>query len=118
MAGLSAFGFKVQLFSNDDVQDLNQLWQLRHSIVHTAGTLTRPDAQKVQSLNEFGGRNIVFSNKFIYELVRRLHSLVFQSVDRYKAAFISNLSSVLTTNENQNVLEFFKIESPKNSWLK
>ena len=50
----TAFGLKRQLFSSGDCARLKVLWQLRHSIVHTGGTLTLPDVQKVTELGNFG----------------------------------------------------------------
>ena len=52
------------------------LWQLRHSIVHTAGTIGRPDAQKVPDLASFGNHEIVAPPTFIDATARRLHRVV------------------------------------------
>lgn len=113
-----AFGFKTQFFDNDALLDLKQLWQLRHSIVHTAGTLTRPDAQKVLTLYEMGNRNIVFSNKFMYEIVKRLHSLVYQSVVRLRNTFEPRINNTLSTKDKKELLQFFNVNSKQKSWLK
>lgn len=49
-----AFGSGTDLFSRDDCERLAVLWQFRHSIVHTGGTLTQPDAQKVEAIKSLG----------------------------------------------------------------
>ena len=78
------FGLPHQVFNNDDKERLLTLWQLRHSIVHTGGTLSLADAQKVGSLNNFGGRNISFENNFIFEVSRKLHPLVQASTTGFR----------------------------------
>lgn len=40
----------LNLYSNDLVRELDILWQLRHSIVHTGGVVSRADAIKVPGL--------------------------------------------------------------------
>lgn len=61
----NAFSLDYQLYGNADCAKLSVLWQLRHSIVHTGGTLTLPDAQKVPELQNHGNKQIVFENNFI-----------------------------------------------------
>ena len=63
----------LNLFANDDCIKLKTLYQLRHSIVHTGGTLTLPDAQKIETLNDKGGTQLSFENNFIFEVSRKLH---------------------------------------------
>jgi hypothetical protein len=55
----NAFSLNRTLFSNDACSNLLVLWQLRHSIVHTGGTLTLPDAQKIPALSKFGNKKVV-----------------------------------------------------------
>ncbi|MCU0551528.1 MAG: hypothetical protein MUC48_19470 [Leptolyngbya sp. Prado105] len=74
-----AFDLNRQLFSADHCSKLRVLWQLRHSIVHTGGTLTRADAQKVSDLSNLGDSKVIFENNFIFEVARKLHPLVKQS---------------------------------------
>ena len=61
--------------------------QLRHSIVHTGGTLTLADAQKVPELASLGERKVVFEGLFITEVARKLHSLVKKATDGMGTAF-------------------------------
>lgn len=75
----NAFKLEYQLFSTSDISKLNVLWQLRHSIVHTGGTLTLPDAQKVNELKAFGNKQIAFEKNFIFEVSRKLHPVVKKS---------------------------------------
>lgn len=69
-------GLKCNVFSNDQISDLNLLWQIRHSIVHTGAWVTKADGQKVPRLSEFGDKPIVFENKFFNWFSRVLHKMV------------------------------------------
>ncbi len=117
-AYIRAFGFdNLNFFSNEDIKDLNCLWQLRHSIVHTAATITKPDSQKNNQLSKYSGRNIVLSNKFIYELVKRMHTLVESANGRLKEAFIARFKSEIGDNERRGIEEFLDVESANRQWL-
>ncbi|EMR13864.1 hypothetical protein MPL1_03003 [Methylophaga lonarensis MPL] len=111
------FGLPYQLFTNDDKERLLTLWQLRHSIVHTGGTLTLADAQKVASLNTFGGRNISFENNFIFEVSRKLHPLVQASTNGFGSAFIGRLIGSTTEEDRQKIDKFFEVKSSVAVWL-
>lgn len=111
------FGLPHQLFRNEDKERLLTLWQLRHSIVHTGGTLTLADAQKVASLNNSGGRNISFEKNFIFEVSRKLHPLVQASTTGLGAAFIGQLIDNIPENERQRIDRFFEVRSSVDAWL-
>ena len=108
--------FQTDFFSNDDKKDLECFWQLRHSIVHTAATLTKPDAQKVQRLNDFAGKNIIFKNNFIYELAERMHSMVKQANERISDAFMQRLGSDCNQQERDSIELFFEVKTPDRKW--
>ncbi|MDB9546850.1 hypothetical protein [Dolichospermum circinale] len=112
-----AFGFKTSFYSCEDIKDLQCLWQLRHSIVHTAGTITKPDALKVTELSNFSGKNIVLTNKFIYELSKRMHSLVKGSNNRLQNKFMENIRDDISEFEKENIIAFFKVDSSNPKWL-
>lgn len=56
------FGSGADLFAADEVADLEVLWQIRHTLVHTGGWLTLPDAQKVKRLSGRGDSALAFIN--------------------------------------------------------
>ena len=66
----------LNLFSNDLVREFNVLWQLRHSIVHTGGAVSREDAIKVPSLRHYGERKLVFGEEFMPAIGRRFHIVI------------------------------------------
>jgi hypothetical protein len=111
------FGLVVNAFSNEDVNDLETLWQIRHSIVHTAGTITMPDSQKNRALANFGGKNIVLKNKFIYDLSRRLHSMVYHVNERLKEKVDTALSVNLSAPEKMSLLNFLTVRSHNPQWF-
>jgi hypothetical protein len=111
------FGLKTQFYSADDVERLRVLWQIRHSIVHTGGTITLPDAQKVKSLHGKGSINIVFENGFTGELARKFHKIIKLSTNRLSTAFLARV--ILDTNEQtlETLKEFFQVKSSVAVWL-
>lgn len=112
-----AFGIRVDAFSNDDIVDLRVLWQLRHSIVHNGATITKADAQKVEQLKNFGDQKIVLSNKFIYDLAKYMHSMVFNVNKRLERAFLDNLIQAVTSDERSEILRIFEVHSRNITWL-
>ncbi|MTJ11082.1 hypothetical protein FJR11_00410 [Anabaena sp. UHCC 0187] len=117
---IKAFGFdNLNFYSSEDIEDLECLWQLRHSIVHTAGTITRPDALKVKKnqLSKFSGKNIVLTNKFIYELSKRMHRLVKSANNRLEEKFIQNIKDDISDSEKEKIIDFFKVDSTNPKWL-
>lgn len=63
-------------YSNAIVAELDKLWQLRHSIVHSGGLLTKADAIKVTGLSGFANRQIKFGEGFMPAIGRRMHIVV------------------------------------------
>ena len=112
-----SFGFAVSAFSNDDIKDLKILWQLRHSIVHNGATITKSDAQKVDELKAYGNRKIILSNKFIYDLAKSMHSMVFNVNKRLEQAFLADLIPTITPDERHCVSEIFAVTSRNSAWL-
>ncbi|MEH2316573.1 HEPN domain-containing protein [Nostoc sp.] len=107
---IQSFGFKINFFSNEDLEDLSCLWQLRHSIVHTAATITKPDAQKIAQLVQHSGRNIVFTNKFIFELVKGFHIILQESHERLQEKFIEEINNN-NTDKYEDIKNFLKVVS-------
>jgi hypothetical protein len=113
-----AFGLKRQLFASDDCARLRVLWQLRHSIVHTGGTLTLPDAQKLTELFEHGNKKVVFENNFIYEVSRKLHPLVKRATEGIGTSFKDRFKAAVPADVKTKIDEFFSVKSSISIWLK
>lgn len=108
---------KQEIFSNDDIKMLDLLWQLRHSVVHTAAWLTLPDSQKVKQLHGKGDRVIAFEHTFIYALSRRFHKLVKAANARLKVGFIPLLGATPPKEVLDDLDAFLLVKSPKQVWL-
>jgi hypothetical protein len=117
-AYFNCFNLGNQIFSNDAANQLSVLWQLRHSIVHTGGTLTLPDAQKVGVLKDNGDKQIVFENQFIFEVARKLHPTVKVATEGIGNAFKGNLKPGLDQAVIDDIDLFFDVKSTIAVWLK
>ena len=106
-----------QFLTNDDVNDLKVLWQMRHSIVHTANTITLPDSQKIDMLNDFGNKSIILEERFIPEIVRKFHPLIKGSTDRMESIYSPNIDNGVNQEIIDKIRDLFKVESSCNSWL-
>jgi hypothetical protein len=113
-----AFGFRRQFFSNDDCARLRVLWQLRHSIVYTGGSITIPDAQKVDELKDFGGKPVVFGVQFIFELSRRMHPLVKTATKGIEGCFRSDLIDNVPKHDQESLAKLFEVKSSVSAWLR
>lgn len=107
----SGFRLKRQLFSSADSDRLKVLWQLRHSIVHTGGSLTLPDAQKVKELANLGNMKVVFENNFVYEVSRKLHPLVKRATEELGHAFKARLKATTPEEMRKKLNDFFSVKS-------
>jgi len=114
----NAYKLPFTVFGNDSQEKLKTLWQLRHSIVHTGGTLSRADAQKVISLKTHGGRQIAFEMNFIFEVARKLHPIVKQATEGIGNAFKQKLLPNLEQDQLNQIDRFFEVRSTVPSWLK
>lgn len=113
-----AFQFKKQFLSSRDCERLRTLWQLRHSIVHTGGTITVPDAQKVNALVLFGDKPIVFDNQFVFEVSRKMHPLVRDATGRIAQSFTKDMLTNVSQEEKEAVDKLFEVKSSVAVWLK
>lgn len=111
-----AFGLNFQFFSNDDIKRIKVLWQLRHSIVHTGGTLTLPDSQKCEDLISFGDTIIAFDKNFIYEVSRKLHPIIKKGVAGLEAEFKTKLKTEIPAEVTQKIDRFFEAKSSSIYW--
>lgn len=112
-----AFGFKTCFFSSDQCDRLNVLWQLRHSIVHTGGTLTRSDAQKVEELRNFADRPMVFDDNFIFEISRKTHPLVQSATKRIEDCFRKRIDDNISEEDEERIDNLFDVTSSVHVWL-
>lgn len=108
----------VDIFSNEDKKKLSVLWQMRHSIVHTASTITLPDAQKVPSLNQFGGMVISLDRQFINEVARKLHPIIKTATDNMKSIYVHNLKPETPADIRIRIGDLFKVSSTCSIWLR
>lgn len=122
-AYFAAFGLKDEhghpkdIYSNDTKKTLATLWQMRHSIVHTACTITIPDAQKIDQLKDFAGKEIVLDLPFIMEVARKFHPIIKDATNNMKDVFIPNLKSGLTPEVKTIINHLFEVKSTCSIWL-
>lgn len=112
-----AFGLQRKFLHAHVIPEIMQLWQLRHSVVHTGGTLTLADAQKVPSLSHLGRRRLAFQSTFISELARRLHPIVHQSTTNIGSAYRARVLPETTNQERDAIDQLFTVESSVKAWL-
>lgn len=112
------FGLGRQFWSSDACAQLKVLWQLRRSIVHTGGTLSRADAQKVKALESHGGKKIIFEQNFIGEVSRKLHPLVKKAVQGLGRKFRARLSKDIGEDRRDKINELFRVRSSEKVWLR
>lgn len=91
---------------------------MRHSIVHTASTISLPDSQKVLELNNFGDKTICLDNQFIFELARKIHPLIKECTLRVGTAYLTNLKPDTPVHVKDKIQKLFKVTSPCNVWLR
>lgn len=109
---------KLEFYSNADKDKLSVLWQMRHSIVHTASTITLPDSQKVLSLNRFGGKVISLDTQFIYEVARKMHPIIKSATENMRSVYVHNLSAGTPADVLSKIKDVFKVSSTCNVWLR
>ncbi|MEG2687382.1 MAG: hypothetical protein RR954_09750 [Christensenellaceae bacterium] len=114
----NAFGMKKDLFSQSDCQKIFVLLQLRHSIVHTGGTITLADAQKVPALAEYADRNITFGNNFIYEVSRKMHQMIKRATSNIGDAYVARLVDDIPVAKKASIEKLFEVKSSIHVWLK
>lgn len=112
------FRVNFKPFGNNERGRLKTLWQLRHSIVHTGGTLTLADAQKVSALEGLGDRKIAFENNFIFEIARKLHPLIKASTEGLGNGFKERLVAGIAADDMARIDKFFEVKSSVAVWLR
>lgn len=107
-----AFDDTVDIFSSDEKANLNVLWQLRHTLVHTGGWLTLPDAQKVGRLQGHGNQSIRFNENFMLALTKLFHRLIRGSVGRLEGKLRPRLQAGLTAQDQAIFDNLMRCQSP------
>lgn len=99
----------TDFFTNKEKEDLCVLWQLRHSIVHTGGWLTLPDAQKVSDLKSYGNKPVIFDHNIIIVAVhQKMHILVRDATRRLETGFRKLLQEELSSEAEDETKLLFK----------
>jgi hypothetical protein len=110
-----AFRPKLNFYSNDQIKDIRVLWQLRHTMAHTGGWLSVPDAEKNEELKRHRNRDLYLSPNFIETVARRFHRIVFDCTTRLKVAVEQDASEAF--KKSDAFKNYFEITSPRKSWL-
>jgi len=78
------------LYSNEQSERIRVMWQIRHSIVHTGGLVTRFDARKHRLLHRLGDKKLHLSDTSIDSLTFWLNEIVVDSTERLKTKLIEH----------------------------
>lgn len=109
---------RVQFYSAACARELDLMWQIRHSIVHTAGVITREDAGKVPDLRGYADRRLQLGTEFVPAVARRFHIMLKESVDKLWQATKEALEEAGETEELEDLVDsIVGIDSPRRSWL-
>ncbi len=112
-----ALDIKKDVYTADVVSDIEVLWQLRHSVVHTGAWLSAPDAQKVKRLRKFGNKPIVFDHRFVNAICRRFHKIVKHANKILLEEGTALLGANPPASSVNGLSTFLAVRSPKNVWL-
>ena len=113
-----AFPIDQALFSNQFCKSLDVLWQLRHAIVHTGGTLTIPDSQKNKQLAPLGRTQIAFENGFIWQISKKMHKGIKSSVDGYGVKYLAKIKEGTPEEAKEKICRFFEVTSTNKNFFK
>lgn len=109
---------KVNIYSNSAIAELELMWQLRHSIVHTGGVVTREDAAKVSSLRQFRDRKLVLEGQFIMQVGKRLHMIVKQVTSLLEGEVRKRLIRSEYDDDPEGTVKIIVgCESPNQTWF-
>ncbi|RON08463.1 hypothetical protein BK659_13780 [Pseudomonas brassicacearum] len=106
----------LNFYSKAMVTELEMMWQLRHSIVHTAGVVSREDAMKAPELRGLRDKGLVFSEGFINEVGRRFHMIVQLSLQQLEQAVRKAITPSLEDPEDL-IEPLIRFESPRSTWF-
>jgi len=107
----------MNIYSGEVISELELMWQLRHSIVHTGGVITREDSIKAPLLRGLGERKLEFSEGFIVAIGRRFHIIVQLATSQLEKSVRSAIDPNL--EEPEDLIEFMTgCDSPRKSWFR
>jgi hypothetical protein len=110
---------KYDLYSKEFSSEISLMWQLRHSIVHTGGVITREDSMKHPQLVRYGDRKLQFDEGFIIAVARRLHIITQVTLDGLKKKVHSVFRQDSVTDDIDGFIDgIFGCSSPRKSWFK
>ncbi|MES2440201.1 MAG: hypothetical protein V4584_14120 [Verrucomicrobiota bacterium] len=110
----------LNFFSNEFCSEIQLMWQLRHSIVHTGGVITREDCMKHPQLKGYRDRRPSFEEGFIIAVARRFHIILQKSLDLLKKRVRDALITEMLEAEDLDVWASLicGYASPRSSWFK
>lgn len=78
------------LYSIEQSERIRLMWQIRHLIVHTGGTITRYDARKNRLLHRLGDKKLHLSETSIDSLAHWLNAIVIDSTESLKTKIMEH----------------------------
>lgn len=109
---------KLNVYSKSAIAELDLMWQLRHSIVHTGGVVTREDAVKVSQLRKFTDRKLVLEGEFIMEAGRRLHMIVKHATSLLESVVREGFIRPEDGEDYEEIIQgIIGCKSPNHNWL-
>lgn len=113
-----ARGRMLEFYGTKAREKLAVLWQMRHSIVHTASTITIPDSQKIDKLNPFANKVIALEKNFILEVARKLHPIIKEATEHMRDVYLHNLKRDIPQAKLNAINDVFKVTSSCPAWLR
>ncbi|WP_293617710.1 hypothetical protein [Salinisphaera sp.] len=108
---------KYNFYSNEVISELEVLWQLRHSIVHTGGKITREDSHKVAGLRGYHEKKLVLREQFLLSVARRFHVILQRILDPLQADLRRRLDDKIEEPDSL-IDEIAGYSSPRSSWFR
>lgn len=105
------------LYSNSMQGNLKALWQVRHTIVHTSGWLSKPDAQKVPELGSFADSAIVLGVPYVRATIMWFHRELKQCVEGYGKEFRKLPPADLNPADFVIIQQLFEVKSSRQSYF-
>ena len=107
----------TDIYDEVSCKNLLLLWQLSHSIVHTGGSMSRPDAQKVPELIEHGGKPLAFDGMFILEVSKKFHPLVKSATSKAEKSFKGQQIPDISEDDQKIIDKLFLVKSKVPVWF-
>jgi hypothetical protein len=108
----------LDFYTTEARENLSVLWQMRHSIVHTASTITIPDSQKIDKFNPLANQVIALEKNFILEVARKLHPIIKEATEHMRDVYLYNLKNDIPQTKLNAINDVFKVTSSCSAWLR